>query len=353
MVGAGIVGLSTAYALRERSASVRVYDSGLPGSGQSTGETRIFRHAHDDPRLVEFARESRAVWDEWGQRLGAELVSRDGAIAIGPAVERRLALLEQAGVRARAIARSDLAERLPQLAGYEGPAMLDEDGGAIRVRAAITGLAGELGEAIVNDEVISLRPTAWGTVELRCRGRRAEHSRVVVCAGTGSARLARSVGVALPLRLSAHARATFDVRDHSRLMACLQDGSGEFGEPAVYGTPLPGNERYAVGIAENVAVTDDVLDPDQLSALADRAGDYVRRALPGLDPDPVAFVHCWITELPWGDDGMAVWEAGDLLFAAGHNLFKQAPALGRALAAAALGDDLPAQLRPEAELGAG
>ena len=36
---------------------------------------------------------------------------------------------------------------------------------------------------------------------------------------------------------------------------------------------------------------------------------------------------------------------------AGHNLFKQAPGLGRALAHAALGDALPGELRPEAELG--
>src|SRR4051794_13935617 len=154
VTGAGIVGLSTAYALRERSASVCVYDGGLPGSGQSTGETRIFRHAHDDPRLVELARVSRAVWDEWGERLGVELVSRDGAIGLGPAAERRLALLERAGVPARAIGRSELAERLPVLAGYEGPAMLDEAGGAIRVRAAIAALARELGDALVNDEVI-------------------------------------------------------------------------------------------------------------------------------------------------------------------------------------------------------
>ena len=67
----------------------------------------------------------------------------------------------------------------------------------------------------------------------------------------------------------------------------------------------------------------------------------------------MALVHCWITELPWGDDGMAVWEADELLFAAGHNLFKQAPGLGRALAGVALGEELPAQLRPEAELGVG
>ena len=48
---------------------------------------------------------------------------------------------------------------------------------------------------------------------------------------------------------------------------------------------------------------------------------------------------------------MAVWEAEGILFAAGHNLFKQAPGLGRALAQAALGEPLPGDLRPAALLG--
>jgi glycine/D-amino acid oxidase-like deaminating enzyme len=353
VVGAGIVGLSTAYAALELGASVRIYESGAPGGGQSFGETRVFRHAHDDPRMVEMTRTSRAVWDDWGERLGVELVSRDGAVAIGTPAERRLAILEEAGVPAGAIGPSELAERLPILAGYEGPAMLDETGGAIRVRAAIDSLAGQVGDRLVTGDVITVRPTGWGTVEVRAVGVRAEHSSVVVCAGRGTAALARAVGLALPVRLSAHARATFEVRDRSDVLACLQDGSGEFGEVGAYGAALPGNRGYAVGIAESVAANDDgsFVDPAGLATIADRAGAYVRRALPGLDPDPVALVHCWVTELPWSEDGMAVWEAEGILFAAGGNLFKQAPALGRSLARAALGEPLPADLRPGARLG--
>jgi sarcosine oxidase len=47
-----------------------------------------------------------------------------------------------------------------------------------------------------------------------------------------------------------------------------------------------------------------------------------------------------------------LWEAGGLLVLAGNNLFKHAPALGRALAGAALGEGVPPSLRPEGQLGA-
>jgi sarcosine oxidase len=354
VVGAGIVGLATAYALIERKASVCVYESGIPGNGQSGGEARIFRHAHDDPRLVAFTRDGRAIWDEWSERLGSELISGDGAVAIGPAVERRLPILERVGgVRVRRIGPDELAEQIPLLAHYDGAAMLDEAGGAIRTHAAIDALTGWIGDSLVADEVISIRSTGRDTVKVVCGGSRTEHSRVVVCAGRGTARLARSVGLALPVRLGAHARLTFEVRNKVRCLSCLQDSSGAFGETGIYAAAAPGNRCYAVGLSEASAAKDDgsFTDPEQLAALADRASAYVRRALPGLDPRPVDYRHCWVTTLPWSDDGFAAWEREGIVFVAGHNLFKQAPALGRALAQLALGEESSIDLRPESTLG--
>lgn len=355
VVGAGIVGLCTAYALLERGISVRVLEQGSPGNAQSGGVSRIFRHAHDDPRLVDAAVASRTTYDEWAQQLGIPLVSEDGAVAIGPAVEQHLPLLQEAGVAARRLDAAELAERLPVLAGYDGPAMLDERGGSIRTTAMVQALVAALGDRLVTDEVISLR-SVGDEVEVRSGGRTDRYDRVVVSAGRGTPHLARSLGLSLPVRQAAHVRLTFAVTgEPPARLATLQDSSGDFGETGVYAAAAPGNGAYAVGLSETTEVREDgsLPEPEELAHLASRAADYVRRAMPGLDPEPVDVRHCWVTELPWSPDGLAVWEHEGLLLPAGHNLFKQAPGLGRRLAAVVAGEPLPDELRPESRLGEG
>src|SRR6185369_936673 len=109
--------LSTAFALVERGLDVTVYERGEPGAAQSGGESRIFRHAHDDPRLVALAVSGREVWREWEARFGVERVSPDGSFLPGPATERRAALLRDAGLQPRAVSAHPLGA---------GPGLLDD-----------------------------------------------------------------------------------------------------------------------------------------------------------------------------------------------------------------------------------
>ncbi len=175
-----------------------------------------------------------------------------------------------------------------------------------------------MGGALVKDEVVELAASG----EVRAGGAITRYDRVIVCAGRDTATLATGAGLEIPVRVSTHTRFAYPVREPAPL-ACLVDG-----EQGTYGDSLPGNARYAVGC--------DDADP----------AAYVAERLPGLEPRAVESRTCWVTELPWGEDGVAVWEAGALRFVAGHNLFKHAPALGHRLAADELG-----ALRPEARLG--
>ncbi|MDQ5894916.1 MAG: FAD-binding oxidoreductase [Actinomycetota bacterium] len=329
-----MVGLATAWALEKSGHTCLVFEHGAPGGGQSVGESRIFRHSHDDPRQFDLALQARQDWRDWEEEFGVELISPDGAMVIGdPAVARMEKYADAPGAMFRELEPADVRKALPPLAEFEGRVLIDEAAGAIKTRLTLAILIGSIGLNLVPERVDSVNPRDGGGVDVVTSVGRRTFDAVVVAAGMGTVGLAATAGVELPVLLRAHVRITLPLRSPSpaRRLACLQDSSGEFGETRGYGSPVRGNREYAVGLALNVEI-DPTSAEDPLSALADRTRKYVERALPGLDSDGSQEMQAWVTELPWGADGLAVWQRGDAFFIAGHNLFKLAPALGKMLA---------------------
>lgn len=70
IIGAGVIGLATAVALRECGVDVTCLDPRPPMSQRSAGATRIFRLAHGEPELIELARESQQLFRSWTERSG-------------------------------------------------------------------------------------------------------------------------------------------------------------------------------------------------------------------------------------------------------------------------------------------
>jgi sarcosine oxidase len=357
VVGAGVVGLAAACTLAERGVDVRCLERAEPGAGQSAGLTRVFRHVHDDERLVRLARESRAGWAEWEARAGQRLVGDEGALLAGIDLAEDASRLAAAGVEGRLVDRVEQAKRLPILDPPAEQALLDPAGGAIRARRTVAALAAWLGPRLVRAEVLGLHPDRDGVVVHTTEGLwRAE--RCLVCAGVGTQRLAAALGIELPVATACHARATHRVRPrHEReRLACWLDRLGAWGDLA-YGSPVGGSGRYAVGV-QGPGGDAPVPDGGALSAHVDlrpaieRIRRYVKRALPGLEPEPVSIRLCVTTTLSFGRDAFAAWTVGPVTLFAGNNLFKHAPALGSLLADAVVEGRLPAELEPTSALSA-
>jgi sarcosine oxidase len=337
VVGAGIVGLAAACELADAGVDVRCFERAEPGSGQSAGRVRVFRHMHDRADLVALVAEARAGWDAWSERAGAELVGGEGVLSAAPDAGDAARLLGEAGVEHRWVDEAEQRELLPILAPPLERALFDVRGGAIRVPAAIRALAVRIGTRLERAEVLAIRPDGAGAELVTSAGLR-RCDRVLVCAGVETPRLVQPLGVEIPLAASLHLRLTFPLRDGAAAeLPCWLDRTGVHGS-SVYSSPVAELGGYAVGLA--------AFDQREEGADAGRVCAYVRRALPGLVPEPAEIRPCWLTVLPWHGDAFALWRQGPVLAFAGHNLFKLAPVLGRLLAGAARSGSVPAELRP-------
>ena len=88
VVGAGVIGLSTAYAAATQSAgtvNVTLYEAietGHPDAA-STDQSRVFRHLHGpDPKYTVWAKESGQRWDQISKAAGQEILHRLGVLLL-------------------------------------------------------------------------------------------------------------------------------------------------------------------------------------------------------------------------------------------------------------------------------
>jgi sarcosine oxidase len=349
VVGAGVVGLATTDALMRRGADVACFEKALVGRGQSAGATRTFRQRHHDPALVQLASAAREGWTAWERRAARELLGHQGLLALGPGPLQEARRLSELGVRCDLVSADEARWLFPGLADDGSDGVFEPDAGAIRARETIDVLAGWVEPSLVQAEVVGLREES-GRVALQTSEGFWECQRVIICAGLASPSLAASAGLDVSVRITCHARPTFRIVANAGVSwPCLQDLSERWGEQA-YGSVASPGKLYAVGLRRGselpvVRGEQAVADAD-MRELVRRTQSYVARALPGLDPDPVAVQICFTTRLPASHDGFELSRSERVTVLVGHNLFKFAPALGELLAEAAITGREPRRRMP-------
>ena len=314
VVGAGVMGCATAWALRERGVDVTVHEQFAldHDRGSSHGRTRIFRIAYPDPYWIRFAQEAYAGWRE----LDPDLLGLYGLVELAPdpaLISARA--LDESGVSYRLIEKDEvraLGANLPE--GWTALHIADA-GVVFSDRARHAFLEAARVEVETNRRIES-------TDEL-------DADVVVVTAGSW----VRELVPDLPVTVTRETLAYFAWQGPPR--PCIVDLSAETRTHAMYSLHDPVHGLKA-GAHHAGTEADPESEGKPDPAIVERIAAWVRERLPDVDPSPVDAQTCLYTTT--ADQNFVLERRGRVVVGSacsGHG-FKFAPAIGRRLAELAL-----------------
>jgi monomeric sarcosine oxidase len=321
VVGAGIMGSATAYALARDGHDVVLYEQFEVGHtrGSSHGRSRIVRLAYPDLEFVELAKEAFAGWRDLEREAEVELLELNGLLElVDDPAQGSSAALDAAGAEYELLDPVAARERWPVGVPDGWSALFQPEAGIVRADLAH--------RAFVD------RAVARG-VELRERTRvesvdDVDAAAVVVTAGPWATRFFPD----LPVKVTRETVAYFR-REGAPLPSVVQL------DPETRGHALYSLHDSVHGLKAGAHHAGAAADPDEDGdpdpALVERAVDWVSRTYPDADPEPVAAETCIYTTT--ADEGFILERRGRIVIGSpcsGHG-FKFAPAVGRRLAALA------------------
>ncbi|MDQ1512022.1 MAG: sarcosine oxidase [Actinomycetota bacterium] len=321
IVGGGLLGLSTAWALRgRREVVVLERDSVGHARGGSHGPTRIFRLGYVDPMYVAMAQRAAGRWRALEAESGVRLLHPTPQLTFGLGADAVFAALEAADAPVERISAATIETRFPAFAG-RGDAVLEPSSAVIAADRTLETLRAradaDLREHVRVEHVDAHHvETANETIEART---------VVVCAGPWTSVLVPGV-------------ATTTTLEH---VGYVRTGAGlpifiDFTEPAVYGLPTPGSDLYKLAVHHGGPA----IDPDAEFARDESAVGALQRAvaqwLPGNELAEVDVCPYDNT----ADENFIVERIDGIVVGAGTSghAFKFGPLLGDQLAQLVLDD---------------
>ena len=345
IVGSGLLGSATAWALGARGVPALLLEQFSPGHarGSSHGATRIFRLSHPEPDYVRMAVLAGEAWARLAAQAGEDLVITTGGLDTGPAAGDCAAALRECGVEHSWLSASEVRGRFPGIAVRPGERMLFQpDSGvclADRAVAALQRLARRAGVPVrPQTPVLGIEPRG-DRVVLRTPAGRSPR-------GWPSSRPAPGPTACWPGPWPALPRLTATLQQVRYFTP--HEGSGPWptliewpdARPCWYVVPAVGD---APGVKVAAHVPGPAVDPrdgpftgiDQV--LEDEAAGYVRDRLPGLKPAGLSPETCLYTMT--ADEDFVLDRDGPVVVGGGcsGHAFKFGPLLGEVLADLALG----------------
>jgi sarcosine oxidase len=314
IVGAGVMGCATAWALRERGVEATVHEQFEleHDRGSSHGRTRIFRVAYPEPSWVRFAQEAYTGWRE----LDPSLLGLYGLIELvaDPALTSARAL-DECGVPYRLLEKDQVrayGANLPEA----WAALYVPDAGVVFAERARHAFLEAAGVEVETNRRIESADELDADV-------------VVVTAGSW----VRDLVPDLPVKVTRETVAYF--KREGPPSPSIVDLNAETGGHGMYSLhdPVHGLKAGAHHAGAE-AEPDQEAPPDD--AIVERISAWVRERFPDVDPEPVEAQSCLYTTT--ADEHFVLERRGRVVVGSacsGHG-FKFAPAVGRRLAELAL-----------------
>jgi len=355
VVGAGLLGLSAAWALTRRGWSVLVVEAaGTPGHERSgsKGDARIFRLGYPQRHYVEMAVLARRRWHDLEAATGRHLLHVTGQVTLGDEATLRAVAdaLVAAGAAVEQIPGSTAARRFPGIVP-SGSVLVEADSGVLAADECLRALRQDGGlEIRTGCRVTSLSQSSDSVTVGIADGDTLRADVVVDCAGPAAlgllgAATATRAAPSLPQVAYFAARHGGDIAPPVFI---------EWGDDMLYGLPVPGAGPHAGTYKVSHHTPGSALhafdptDPAPLAgddpALLTLVGDAVARLLPSLNPHPVATERCVYDNSP--DSDFVLDRVGRIVVGCGTSghAFKFGPLLGELLADLAEGRDPPVDL---------
>lgn len=316
VVGAGLAGAATAWQLASRGHQVTLLERNVPAShdASSHGSARIFRYAYPEHFYTRAVVESKALWDGLVAATGTRLISPFGAVDYGSERNPRLlaSVLADEGIEHELLSASEARTRWPQI-GFDTEVLWHPGAGVIDAETAvnaIVGLAVGNGARLLTDwSLRSIERNGSGYRLTSTSGETLDAGNVVVSTGGWLPRLLGSLSLpdaflaGLP-DITVRQEQAFHFRyiDHGsagRWPTFIHKAADiqAYGLPGGRDAGFAGQKvaEYNGGpLIPSAAEQTGVVDP----ANRERVADYVRRYLPGLDPEPYAETTCLFTNTP-------------------------------------------------------
>jgi sarcosine oxidase len=318
VVGAGIMGSATAYALARQGHDVLLVEQFHIGHehGSSHGRSRIVRLAYPEVEFVELAKEAFVGWRELEQESGQELLELNGLLELVEDSDKSSRdALDTAGAEYELLDAAGARSRWPVGVPDGWTALFQPEAGIVRADVAHRAFV-ERALAHGARLVEETRVESLDDVDAKA---------IVVTAGPW----VKSFFPDLPVRITRETVVYFR-REGEPLPSLVQLDPQTRGH-AMYSLHDPVHGLKAGAHHEGAEVgPEDEAGPDP--PLVVRIAEWVARTYPDADPDPVAAQTCMYTTT--ADEHFILERRGKVVIGSacsGHG-FKFAPAIGSRLA---------------------